>query len=61
MSTPLPSPELSDVSVRLMREADLVEAGRIFRAAFGTFLGVPDPETFAADREYIITRWRANP
>jgi len=44
-----------------MQEADLVEARRIFRMAFGTFLGVPDPESFAADREYIFTRWRANP
>jgi GNAT superfamily N-acetyltransferase len=44
-----------------MQEADLVEARRIFRVAFGTFIGVPHPEDFAADREYIFTRWRANP
>ena len=61
MSTPSPTTELSNVSIRPMQEADLVEARRIFRMAFGTFLGAPDPETFAADREYIFTRWRAHP
>jgi hypothetical protein len=29
-------------------ERDLPEAERIFRLAFGTFLGVPEPETFGA-------------
>jgi GNAT superfamily N-acetyltransferase len=61
MSTPSPITELSNVSIRPMQEADLVEARRIFRVAFGTFIGVPDPETFAADREYILTRWRSHP
>lgn len=61
MSSPSPSQELFGVSVRPMQEADLVEARRIFRVAFGTFLGMPDPEAFGADREYIFTRWRANP
>lgn len=50
-----------DVSVRTMTEGDLMEARRIFRMAFGTFIGVPDPENFWADREYIFTRWRADP
>jgi GNAT superfamily N-acetyltransferase len=44
-----------------MQEADLGEARRIFRVAFGTSIGVPDPESFAADRECISARWRANP
>jgi N-acetylglutamate synthase-like GNAT family acetyltransferase len=44
-----------------MQEGDLAEARRIFRVAFGTFLGMPEPEAFAADREYIVTRWRAHP
>jgi GNAT superfamily N-acetyltransferase len=44
-----------------MQEPDLAEARRIFRMAFGTFMCVPDPESFAADREYIFTRWRAHP
>jgi len=61
MSTPSPTTEFPSVSIRLMREADLVEARRIMRVAFGTFIGVPDPESFMADREYVFTRWRASP
>ncbi len=60
MSMPSPSTELN-VSIRPMQKADLVEARRIFRLAFGTFIGVPDPEAFWEDREYIFTRWRADP
>ena len=44
-----------------MREADLSEARRILRLAFGTFIGAPDPENFRADRDYVTTRFRANP
>ncbi len=61
MAMPFESKQEMDVSVRPMREADLVEARRIFRVAFGTFLGAPDPESFFGDREYVITRWKANP
>jgi GNAT superfamily N-acetyltransferase len=60
MSTPAAN-RRSDVSVRPMAEADLSEAARIFRIAFGTFIGIPQPESFAADHDYIGTRWRANP
>jgi GNAT superfamily N-acetyltransferase len=40
-------------------ERDLPEADRIFRMAFGTFLGVPEPETFWSDRDYVYGRSRA--
>jgi GNAT superfamily N-acetyltransferase len=50
-----------EVSVRLLRKAELAEARRIFQVAFGTFIGLPDPAAFAADRDYIGTRWRAAP
>lgn len=50
-----------DLNVRPLQERDLADAGSIFRLAFGTFLKVPDPATWCADREYIYTRWRANP
>ncbi len=50
-----------NVTVRKMEDRDLVDARLIFRTAFGSFLGAPDPATFNADREYIFTRWRANP
>lgn len=47
------------IDIRPLRENDLPEADRIFRLAFGTFLGLPDPTTFAAGADLIGTRWRA--
>jgi predicted N-acetyltransferase YhbS len=44
-----------------MREADLDAADRIFRLAFGTFLGLPDPSTFAGGSDHVRGRWRADP
>jgi len=35
-------------AVDTLSERDLPEAERIFRIAFGTFLGVPEPETVAS-------------
>jgi hypothetical protein len=60
MSTPTQGKAVGSVSVRPMLETDLVEARRIFRVAFGTFVGAPNPETFWADREYVFTRWRSD-
>jgi GNAT superfamily N-acetyltransferase len=42
-----------------LAEFELPEARRIVRTAFGTFLGVPDPEAFWADRDFVYGRWRA--
>ncbi len=42
-----------------LAEHDLPEAQRILRRAFGTFLGVAEPETFWSDRDYVYGRWRA--
>ena len=61
MSAPSSSEPIAGVSVREMRVDDLTEARRIFRIAFGTFINVPDPESFSANREAIFTRWRADP
>jgi len=47
------------IHVRPLRENDLPEADRIFRLAFGTFMGLPDPMAFAAGADLIGTRWRA--
>jgi GNAT superfamily N-acetyltransferase len=47
--------------VRPLTERDLDEADRIFRVAFGTFLGAPDPEEFSGDADLVRTRWRADP
>jgi GNAT superfamily N-acetyltransferase len=46
------------VSVRPLREADLDRADEIVRAAFGTFLGIPDPFGTA---DYVHTRFAADP
>jgi len=51
----------STVSIRLMRESDVTAADRVVRLAFGTFIGLPEPEKFMGDAEYVRTRWRANP
>lgn len=51
---------MSEVTVRNMRESDFDDAARICRVAFGTFLNLPNSET-PADREYVSTRWRADP
>lgn len=50
-----------DVTVRRMQENDLQEADRIMRLAFGTFIGLPDPMSFAGDADYVYTRYRADP
>lgn len=51
----------SPLQIRPVLETDLDEADRIFRLAFGTFMGMPDPTQFAGDSDWIRTRWRANP
>jgi predicted N-acetyltransferase YhbS len=50
-----------NLTVRLLREDDLPLADRIFRLAFGTFNGVPEPEKFGGDIDKIRTRWLADP
>ena len=51
----------ADVRIRPLEEADLHEADRIMRLAFGTFLGLPDPAGFMGDADYVRTRWAADP
>jgi GNAT superfamily N-acetyltransferase len=50
-----------DVLVRPLTRDDLDEADRIFRVAFGTFLGAPEPERFTGDADFVRTRWTADP
>jgi predicted N-acetyltransferase YhbS len=45
--------------IRPLTEADLPQARRIFRLAFGTLLGAPDLETFSTDRDYAGGRFGA--
>jgi GNAT superfamily N-acetyltransferase len=49
------------VAIGPLAETDLAEADRVFRTAFGTFLGAPDPARFFGDADYVRTRWRAAP
>ena len=51
----------TSTTIRPLRESELEEADRIFRLAFGTFLGLPDPLTFMGDSGYVRTRWQADP
>lgn len=49
------------VSVRPLGAGDLDRADEIFRVAFGTFFGAPEPETFFGTADYVRTRWAADP
>jgi GNAT superfamily N-acetyltransferase len=48
------------IKISLLQANDEAAAVRIFQKAFGTWLGVPDPEHFFADRDYVRGR-RAAP
>jgi len=47
------------IKVGPLKKSELDEADRIFRLAFATFLGIPDPATFMGDRDLIYGRYRA--
>jgi GNAT superfamily N-acetyltransferase len=49
------------IEIQALEEEDLPEADRIFRLAFGTFIGMPDPMSFMGDADFVHTRWRASP
>lgn len=61
MSSQQTATEAVDVSIEQLQEGDLAEADRIFRLAFGTFLGLPDPAQFQQGAEFIRARWSADP
>jgi ribosomal protein S18 acetylase RimI-like enzyme len=49
------------VDVRPLDEADLDTVRRVHRAAFGSFLGLPDPQAFRLGADAIGLRWRTWP
>jgi GNAT superfamily N-acetyltransferase len=49
------------VTIRPLREDDLSAVDRVFRLAFGTYVGLPDPLAFAGDSDWTRTRWLATP
>ena len=53
--------DAAGVRIRPLAEEDLDEADRIFRVAFGTFLGMPEPEKFSGDADSVRTRWKGYP
>jgi GNAT superfamily N-acetyltransferase len=53
--------KVAEVLVRPLVEADLDEADRVCRVAFGTFLGSPTPEDVFGDASLVRTRWQADP
>jgi GNAT superfamily N-acetyltransferase len=50
-----------NVSIRLLAANEIATADHIFRLAFGTFLGLPEPTKFYGDATDIPHRWQANP
>lgn len=48
------------ITIRAMQEADLAIANQIFRLAFGTFIGLPNPQDFARTMNYM-NRWYLDP
>jgi predicted N-acetyltransferase YhbS len=49
------------ISIRLLQESEISTADQIFRLAFGTFIGLPQPTDFGGDANYIQTRWQTDP
>lgn len=60
-STALETANNTKIKIRQLEESDLATADRIFRLAFVTFFGLPDPMTFYGDADTIKTRFLANP
>lgn len=50
-----------EIRVRQLTPNDFTAADRIFRLAFGTFIGLPDPMQFAPGSGVVSTRWKADP
>jgi GNAT superfamily N-acetyltransferase len=49
------------IKIRQLAESDLDAADCMFRLAFGTFLGLPDPMTSFGNADYVKTRFLADP
>jgi GNAT superfamily N-acetyltransferase len=50
----------NQITVGPLKKKELAEADRIFRIAFGAFLGIPDPSTFMGDRDLVASRFGGN-
>jgi GNAT superfamily N-acetyltransferase len=47
--------------IRTLTENDLAPADQLFRLAFGTFFGLPDPLAFSGDALWVSTRFLVEP
>jgi GNAT superfamily N-acetyltransferase len=45
------------IQIGLLKKAEIADAVRIIRLAFGTFLGMPNPLDFMGDRDFLTPRW----
>ncbi|MBD2667450.1 GCN5-related N-acetyltransferase [Richelia sinica FACHB-800] len=50
-----------NLSIRLLQSQEIETADRLFRLAFGTFVGLADPFQFAGDAAYIRHRYWTEP
>ena len=57
----LPHSTKIHLKIRTLTERDLSDADSIFRLAFGTWHGLPDPLQFGGDRDFCRTRWLIDP
>ena len=55
--------EVGEVEIEIgpLEERDIEAADRVFRLAFGTALGLPDPLAFATGADWVRGRWHADP
>ena len=51
--------EAKPIKIGPLKHTELTEADRIFRLAFATFMGLPDPSAFWGGREVFKPRWDA--
>jgi GNAT superfamily N-acetyltransferase len=51
----------SDVVIRLLRADDFPRADTVWRLAFGTLFGLPDPMSYRGDQNPVRTRFLADP
>ena len=51
---------VNGIRIGPIRKAEVEEAARIMRLAFGTFLGLPHPIEFMGDRDMVTPRWRSS-
>ena len=53
-------PANQPIKIGPLKQGEIGEADRIFRLAFGTFLGMPNPLDFLGDRKFVAPRWHSS-